>query len=107
MLFAVLLSLHLVNVFYYLFMSIPFSSSCMPEQKFAFYHKAAEVCPHRQKASLVLPLVYGQLTKASVQTPSQPFSGWMTKPALPVLRPGIATHTVRSVIYITTRRTTR
>jgi len=76
----------------------------MPELKFAFYHRTAEVCPHR---SLVLPLVYGQLTKASVQTPSQPFSGWMTKPALPVLRPGIATHTVRSDIYITTRRTTR
>ena len=29
------------------------------------------------------------LTQASVQTPSQPFPGWMTKPALPVWRPGV------------------
>ena len=64
----------------------------MPAQAEVCHHTAAEVC-HRQ------PLIYGQLTQAlailavlgeesltqaSFQTLSQPFSGWMTKPALSV-----------------------
>jgi len=61
------------------------------------HHTAAEVC-HRQ------PQIYGQLTQAtltvlaeeslaqaSFQTLSQPFCGWMRKPALPVQRPEVPT----------------
>ena len=33
-------------------------------------------------------LAEGSLTQSSIQTPSQPFSGWMTKPALSVWRLG-------------------
>ena len=94
-LFAVLLSLHLVtflNVFYYLFM--PFFQHQAHAWADVCHHTAAEVC-HRQ----LLIIIYGQLTQAlailavlaeesrtqaSFQTLSQPFSGWMTKPDLPV-----------------------
>jgi len=62
------------------------------------HHTAAEICRWQ-------PLIYGQLTQAlttlevlaeesltqaSFQTLSQPFSGWMTKPALPVQRPEVS-----------------
>jgi len=84
---AIPTSCYISNVFYYLFM-LAASAHAWAE----VFHHTAEVC-HRQ------PLIYGQLTQAlatlavladesltqaPVQTLSQPFSGWMTKPALPL-----------------------
>jgi len=42
-----------------------------------------------QALATVAVLAEESLTQASFQTLSQPFSGWMTKLALPVYRPGV------------------
>ena len=62
------------------------------------YHTTPDVCPQGSTygpLTQVLPvlavLAEGSLTQASVQTPSQPLSGWMTKPALHVWRLGLPT----------------
>jgi len=94
-LFAVLPSLHPVT--HLLLMSFILAAST----KFTTYHRAAEVSPHRQQASIDIKLAFmqwyiwtidsdntlaalaeGSLTQASVQTPCQIFSGWVTKPAI-------------------------
>ena len=52
MLFADLLSLHLVNVFILVHVTLFFSSRCMLELKFANYHRAARL--HSQASYAVL-----------------------------------------------------
>ena len=80
----------------YLFMSLC-SSRYMPELRFAITQQQKSVftgCiygPLTQLLATLIVLAEGSLTQASIQTPSQPFSGWMSKPALPVWRLGVPT----------------
>ena len=84
LLFAVLLSLHLVTflMFFITCLCQFFSSRRMSElrvvttqqQKYALTGSIYQVL-----ATLAV-LAEGLLTQASIQTPSQPFSEWMTKP---------------------------
>ena len=65
----------------------------MPELKFSTTEQKSvlrgSICgPLTQLLATLAVLAEGSPTQASIQTPSQHFSGWMTKPALPA-RPGL------------------
>ena len=97
-LLSILLSLHLVTflAFFFpvLFVSF-FSSRCMLKLSFGIYHRAASLSSYAAAAGFLAligtidlgitlsALTEESRTQASIQAPSQPFSWWMTKPALP------------------------
>ena len=86
LLFAVLLSLHLVTflMFFITCLCKFFSSGRMPDLRVVItqqqtYALTGSIPVYQVLATLAV-LAEGLLTQASIQTPSQPFSEWMTKP---------------------------
>ena len=98
---AIPTSCYILNVFYYLFMSIFSSlSTCLswsvPSHSSRSLSQAAtDIWTIDSGISYTGVLAEESLTQASFQTLSQPFSGWMTKPALPVKDLGSTTHRSR------------
>ena len=52
LLFAVLLSLHVVVVLFFTLVMSCFSSRCMAEVKFAIYHKESKICPQASSVDI-------------------------------------------------------
>ena len=92
LLFVVLLSLHLVTFLTFLLIvyALLFSSRHKPELRCAITQLQKSVPtssiygPLTRVLATLAVLAEEPLTQASIQTLSQPFSGWTTKSALPV-----------------------